>query len=44
MIIKFPIENLEDAINIASKILNNKNIKNNIIDLRVKNYLILSNE
>ena len=42
--IKFPKENLEEAINIASRILNNKNLKNNIIDLRIKNHLILSNE
>ena len=42
--IKFPKENLEEAINIAGKILNNKNLKNNIIDLRIKNHLILSNE
>tara|TARA_B100001173_G_scaffold299991_1_gene299086 strand:- start:655 stop:1344 length:690 start_codon:yes stop_codon:yes gene_type:complete len=42
--IKFPKENLEQAISIASRILNNKNLKNNIIDLRIKNHLILSNE
>jgi len=42
--IKFPKENLEEAINIASKILNNKNLRNNIIDLRIKNHLILSDE
>ena len=42
--IKFPKENLEEAINIANKILNNKNLKNNVIDLRIKNHLILSNE
>ena len=42
--IKFPKENLEEAINIASRILNNKNLKNNIIDLRIKNHLILTNE
>ena len=42
--IKFPKENLEEAINIASRILNNKNLKNNIIDLRIKNHLILSDE
>ncbi len=42
--IKFPQENLKEAINIASRILNNKNLKNNIIDLRIKNHLILSNE
>ena len=42
--IKFPKENLEEAINIASRVLNSKNLKSNIIDLRVKNHLILSNE
>ncbi len=42
--IKFPQENLKEAINIASRILNNKKLKNNIIDLRIKNHLILSNE
>ena len=42
--IKFPKKNLEEAMNIASRILNNKNLKNNIIDLRIKNHLILSDE
>ena len=42
--IKFPKENLDEAINIASKIINNKNLKNNVIDLRIKNHLILTNE
>ena len=42
--IKFPKENLDEAISIASKIINNKNLKNNVIDLRIKNHLILSNE
>ena len=44
VLIKFPIQNLEAALVIASKILNNKNFKNNVIDLRVSNQLILSNE
>ena len=44
LIIKFPLENLKEAIIIANKILNNKNYNNNIIDLRVPNQLILSNE
>ena len=44
VIIKFPQESLEEAINIASRILNNKNLQNNIIDLRIKNHLILSDE
>ena len=42
--IKFPKENLDEAISIASKIINNKNLKNNVIDLRIKNHLILTNE
>jgi len=42
--IKFPKENLDEAIKMASKIINNKNLKNNVIDLRIKNHLILSNE
>ena len=42
--IKFPIQNLEGAIIIVNKIIKNKNFKNNLIDLRVPNQLILSNE
>ena len=42
--IKFPLQNLEKAMILANKIINNKNFKNNIIDLRVSNHLILSNE
>ena len=44
LLIKFPIENVYEAIIIANKIINNKNYNNNIIDLRVPNQLILSNE
>ena len=44
LIIKFPLENLKEAIIIVNKIINNKNYNNNIIDLRVPNQLILSNE
>ena len=44
LLIKFPKENVKDAIIIANKIINNKNYNNNIIDLRVPNQLILSNE
>ena len=44
LIIKFPLENVKEAIIIANKIINNKNYNNNIIDLRVPNQLILSNE
>ena len=42
--IKFPIQNLEEAIIIVNKIIKNKNFRNNLIDLRVPNQLILSNE
>jgi len=44
MIIKFPIQNLEKSLEIANKIINNKNFNNNVIDLRISNQLILSNE
>ena len=44
VIIKFPIQNLEAALSVANKLLNNKNFKYNIIDLRISNQLILSNE
>ena len=38
------MENLKKALIIANKIINNKNFNNNIIDLRISNQLILSNE
>ncbi len=44
IIIKFPIQNLEEALSIANKIIKNGKFKNNIIDLRVSNQLILYNE
>ena len=44
VLIKFPIKNLEIALNQVNKLLNNKNFNNNVIDLRVSNQLILSNE
>ncbi len=44
LLIKFPIQNLEEAIIIINKIIKNKNFRNNLIDLRVPNQLILSNE
>ena len=44
LLIKFPKENLKEAIILANKIINNKNYTNNVIDLRVPNQLILSNE
>ena len=44
ILIKFPIENLQEALSIANKIINNNEFKNNVIDLRISNQLILSNE
>ena len=44
LIIKLPLENVKEAIIIVNNIINNKNYNNNIIDLRVPNQLILSNE
>ena len=44
ILIKFPIENLQNALSIANKIINNNQFKNNVIDLRISNQLILSNE
>ena len=44
ILIKFPIKDLEEALSIANKIINNNQFKKNIIDLRVSNQLILSNE
>ena len=38
------MQNLEEAIIIVNKIIKNKNFRNNLIDLRVPNQLILSNE
>ena len=42
--IKFPIENLDESLKIAYQIINNKNFNNNVIDLRIPNQVILSNE
>ena len=44
ILIKFPINNLEKAMSVANKIINNNKFNNNVIDLRVSNQLILSNE
>ena len=44
ILIKFPKENIEKVIPLANKIIKSKNFKNNIIDLRVPNQVILSNE
>jgi len=44
VLIKFPLKNLDAALNQVNKLLKNKNFSNNVIDLRVSNQLILSNE
>ena len=44
ILLKLPIKNLEQALNTASKIINNKSFNNNVIDLRVSNQLILYDE
>ena len=44
VLIKLPIHNLEKSLRIANKIINNKNFNNNVIDLRISNQIILSNE
>ncbi len=44
LLIKLPIQNLEKTLGIANKIIDNKNLNNNIIDLRISNQIILSNE
>jgi len=42
--IKFPIGNLKETLMIVNKIMKNKNVTNNVIDLRISNKIILSNE
>tara|TARA_B100001029_G_C14961275_1_gene394605 strand:+ start:51 stop:740 length:690 start_codon:yes stop_codon:yes gene_type:complete len=44
LIIKFPLENIEEALKNINYILNDKKLKNNIIDLRISNQIIISNE
>lgn len=44
ILIKFPIENFEKSLKIVSKIINNKNFNNSVIDLRITDQIILSNE
>ena len=44
VLIKFPIEKLDQSLKIAHQIINNKNFNNNVIDLRIPNQVILSNE
>jgi|TARA_B100000953_G_scaffold230361_1_gene191766 cell division protein FtsQ len=43
-LIKLPMQNLHESLEIANKIINNKNLTNNVIDLRISNQIILSNE
>ena len=44
ILIKLPIQDLENAFVIANKIISKKNFNKNVIDLRIPNQLILSNE
>ena len=44
VLIKFPIDKLDESLKIANQIINNKNFNNNVIDLRIPNQVILSNE
>ena len=38
------MQNLAESLEIANKIINNKSFNNSVIDLRISNQLILSNE
>ena len=38
------MQKFQESLNMANKIINNNNLKNNVIDLRIPNQLILSNE
>ena len=42
--IKLPYENIDEALKIAKKIIENKKIKDKTIDLRINNQIILTNE
>ena len=44
VLIKLPIQNLEEALSVVNKMINKNKFNNNVIDLRVSNQLILSNE
>ena len=44
VLIKFPIEKLDHSLKIAYQIINSINFNNNVIDLRIPNQVILSNE
>ena len=39
-----PLHKIEETLDVANKIINSNNLINNIIDLRIPNQLILSNE
>ena len=43
VLIKLPLENIEESLNMAKKIINS-DLNNNVIDLRISDQLILSNE
>ena len=43
VLIKLPLENLKESLNMAKKIINS-DLNNSVIDLRISNQLILSNE
>ena len=44
ILIKLPVKNLKKALVIANKVIQDENLNKNIIDLRIPNQLILSNE
>ena len=44
ILIKLPIQDLETAFEIANRVINDNNFNKNVIDLRIPNQLILSNE
>tara|TARA_B100001741_G_C16302761_1_gene482075 strand:- start:1 stop:690 length:690 start_codon:yes stop_codon:yes gene_type:complete len=44
ILIKLPMKNLKKALVIANKVIQDENLNKNIIDLRIPNQLILSNE
>ncbi|MDA9606968.1 cell division protein FtsQ, partial [Candidatus Pelagibacter sp.] len=42
ILIKLPLNNISDSLNLAYKIINNEDMKNiNLIDLRINNHLII---
>ena len=44
ILIKLPVKNLKKALVIANKVIQDENLNKNIIDLRIPNQIILSNE